>query len=605
MKKRVSVRSYVRNGFCLLTEKMNDYNVKKKLRILYLFCVLLPLILTDGVVLLVANRSNWKEQLHELENIAGAVRYSLTSTVEDAAAVAINIYTNRYINEFLNATYDSPLDYYNSYLRQTRESLLKSSGGSTNFIVTMYADNETIINGGEFARLETVADTPWYRYLRDSEETVVLYCYYDTQRTPVIDARRRLLLLRKLNFYRRDSREKVLKIELNFSGIVRDLAEMNYGAPVYVCTGDQILFSNAGHGDARKDFDIFREWQRIGFSESIQLYGMDLDLYILETDQGALRRIRKGLPLILLLICINALLPWILVKMINKSFTERLRELSRVFDSGDKEKPGGIASREIALEQIAHVRGKDEIGALMRGYNHMAARINELIQTVYKETLKKQEMDIARQSAELQALHSQINPHFLFNALESIRMHSVLKGERETASMVEKLAKMERQYVEWGEDLVTVREEAGFVADYLELQKYRYGDRLSYRIELAPECLEFRIPKLTLLTFTENACVHGMESKSACGWIFVRAYPEGKAVCLEIEDTGKGIPEPQLSKLLEKMKNASIRNLKGKGQVGIINACLRLKMMAGHVAEFGLESEEGSGTTVTIKIVGS
>lgn len=73
------------------------------------------------------------------------------------------------------------------------------------------------------------------------------------------------------------------------------------------------------------------------------------------------------------------------------------------------------------------MRGKDEIGILMESYNLMAGRINDLIQTVYKDRLKEQEMDIARQKAELLALHSQINPHFLFNALESIRMHSLLK----------------------------------------------------------------------------------------------------------------------------------------------------------------------------------
>ena len=84
----------------------------------------------------------------------------------------------------------------------------------------------------------------------------------------------------------------------------------------------------------------------------------------------------------------------------------------------------------------------------MRNYNRMVARTNELIQIVYKNKIKEQEMLVERQNAELLALHSQINPHFLFNALESIRMHSLLKNEYETADMVEKLALMQRQYVE-------------------------------------------------------------------------------------------------------------------------------------------------------------
>lgn len=84
-------------------------------------------------------------------------------------------------------------------------------------------------------------------------------------------------------------------------------------------------------------------------------------------------------------------------------------------------------------------------------------------------------------------MHSQINPHFLFNALESIRMHSILKQENETADMVEKLALMQRQYVEWGADCVEIEQEIEFVKAYLALQKYRFGERLNYDINISPK----------------------------------------------------------------------------------------------------------------------
>ena len=147
----------------------------------------------------------------------------------------------------------------------------------------------------------------------------------------------------------------------------------------------------------------------------------------------------------------------------NRSFTQRISELSKVFETVGGEH----------LVPISYVRGKDEIGSLMRNYNRMVARTNELIQIVYKNKIKEQEMLVERQNAELLALHSQINPHFLFNALESIRMHSLLKNEYETADMVEKLALMQRQYVEWGNDSVEIRREMEFVRAYLGLQKHR------------------------------------------------------------------------------------------------------------------------------------
>ena len=211
-------------------------------------------------------------------------------------------------------------------------------------------------------------------------------------------------------------------------------------------------------------------------------------------------------------------------------------------------------------------------------------------------------MLVGRKNAELLALHSQINPHFLFNALESIRMHSILKKENETADMVEKLAVMQRQYVEWGEDFVTVSQELEFVKAYLALQKYRFGDRLNYSLEVEEDCRICKIPKLTVVTFVENACVHGIESKAAPGWIFVRIYMEKEQFVIEVEDTGNGMDEETQSELLYKMQHADIDMLRTKGRVGIVNACLRLKMMSEQQAGFELEGEEGMGTMVVIHI---
>ena len=266
--------------------------------------------------------------------------------------------------------------------------------------------------------------------------------------------------------------------------------------------------------------------------------------------------------------------------------------MSDVFQRVDDEK----------LVEIQNVRGKDEIGSLMKNYNRMVQRINALIRTVYIGKMKEQEMMVARQNAELLALHSQINPHFLFNALESIRMHSILKKEMETADMVERLALLQRRYLEWGEDYVEIDQEIKSVRDYLELQKYRFGERLSYSIEIEEECGQYKIPKMSIVTFVENACVHGIESKTSPGWIFVRVYKGTEDLCLEIEDTGIGMEEVFREELLEKMRGASMDMLKEKGRVGIINACLRLKMMTQNEVSFELDGEKSVGTIVGIRI---
>ena len=231
-----------------------------------------------------------------------------------------------------------------------------------------------------------------------------------------------------------------------------------------------------------------------------------------------------------------------------------------------------------------------------------AALITRINKIAYNYRLREQDMVLTRQHAELLALHSQINPHFLFNALESIRMHSIIKKESETAYMVEKLAKLQRQYTEWDQDNVLIKQELEFVENYLELQKYRFGDRLSYSIEAADECLNYKVPKLTIVTFIENACVHGIESKITNGWIFLRIYEKENMLYIEVEDTGNGMSEEEVSDLVTSMREASIDMLQRKGRVGVINASLRLKMVTEDKAVFDVDSEEGIGTIVTIKI---
>jgi two-component system sensor histidine kinase YesM len=231
----------------------------------------------------------------------------------------------------------------------------------------------------------------------------------------------------------------------------------------------------------------------------------------------------------------------------------------------------------------------------MKNYNKMSDRMNQLIQTAYVDKLKQQEMDIARQNAELLALHSQINPHFLFNALESIRMHSLLKNEKETSEMVEHLAVMQRVNVDWHSDSVSVEEELKFIQAYLELQKYRFGERLNYNLDVSPDCYKAMLPKLSIVTFVENACVHGIESKTEPGWIFVRIYKTDTEMVFEIEDTGIGMDEEVLNRIGENFYTTKPR---GTG----LGVSLSKEIIKLHGGVMKYESVLDKGTTVFIDL---
>ncbi len=568
-------------------KRLNDLSLRKKLRYLYYFCILVPIALTDAVILLSLTQAERSEQRRQMADVASAVQYSVKTFAETPSVIARTIYLDSSVMNFLETDFADPAAYFAEYQRIVTQSVLSGIGHIDNSVVTIYADNERIINGGEFSKVSSVREEEWYRKFTESPYDPQLIIY-DTQ-----EDGRVISLVRDLGRSPRSKKgERLVKIDFNYSSLAMNIGNMNYEYPVFICLGDETVLSSQGPNNQREAFTRFTRAREVGLEESFDLYGETLTVRVLRRTNSVVSFLRDQAPILFLLILFNILSPRIIMDLIERSINTRLYRLGDVFNTVDSEE----------LIPIPGDNGRDEIGGLMDNYNRMAVRMNDLIDQVYRNRLREQEMDIARQNAELLALQSQINPHFLFNALETIRMHSILKDEHETADMVEKLAIMERQNVDWSTDTDTVRRELEFVEAYLALQKYRFGDRLNYRVEAEAECEDILVPKLTITTFVENACVHGIESKTNPGWIFVRVNTDGEELVMEVEDTGGGMEEDEVRLLTERMRSASIDMLREKGRVGVVNACLRIRMMTDNTAVFDLESEKGIGTVFTVRI---
>ena len=386
--------------------------------------------------------------------------------------------------------------------------------------------------------------------------------------------------------------EKMLMIEMGYNSFASELTKLDLDFDVYLCDGHTVLLSNREDSRAQNPYNPITFDREKAYAREIELYGNRYWIYAVPRKTDFWHYFGKYSGVLIGLIILNVLLPILMMQLIEKSITIRIEKLQRKFEDVKTEE----------LDVIERIEGDDEITSLMKSYNQMALRINELIESVYKGRMREQEISIAKQKAELLALHSQINPHFLFNALESIRMHSLVRNENETADMVGKLALMERTYVSWGEDMIPLQREMDFVDAYLTLQKYRFGDRLNYKFSIPSDCRQCTIPKLTIVTFVENACVHGVERKANPGWIFVNAYKEAGWLRLEIEDTGIGIDEEEAEEIRERIRNISVENMNGKKHVGMMNAYLRLHLFSKGRAEFELETEKDVGTTVRIGI---
>lgn len=177
---------------------------------------------------------------------------------------------------------------------------------------------------------------------------------------------------------------------------------------------------------------------------------------------------------------------------------------------------------------------EDEIGKLGHSFNNMVREINRLIEEVYvKQYLLKE--------AEFKALKAQVNPHFLYNALESIKWMAKLENKEGAILMVTALGKFLRYSISSKGDIVTVKEDIEQINNYLTIQKIRYGDKISVSIEIEEDIYNKNILKLLLQPLVENAIIHGLEQKRDCGSLWIKGYKLKDDLCFEIIDDGVGI----------------------------------------------------------------
>ena len=569
----------------------NNIELKTKMAIVYIACILIPLVVTDSFILYTVNVKEKQQIMQQDKEVADSVQVLLNDFISYSETISSGISRNSQINAFLSKNFKDAHEYYSEYVRFMNNSFFESMTGFENTKITLYSDNSTMSNGGHVIKLKSVINAPWYKELQYDDRDIRLLFVFDNWENKQQEERRKIYFLRKFNGGY-NSQERFMRIEVDYSTTSRKLMNQMYDRGVYLCKDDRILLSNEINNNLTDDYIVFDKYDDVSYVQSFVKYGDEYQIYIMKSNSSILDYLKRNFAMLIVVLGFSIMLPILFIIIFNYTIVTRLQKVEQAFKN----------SGEDNLTKIEEVEGTDEIGSLMSNYNIMADRINELIQIVYKNKLIEHENNIARQKAELLALHSQINPHFLFNALESIRMHSIIKNEDTTAEMVAKLAMLERQYVEWGDDLIEVSKEIKFVEAYLELQKYRFGDRLSYEIDVDDDCMDVRIPKLTIVTFAENACVHGIESKSSNGWVFVRVHKSNEKLVIEVEDTGGGMDEATVANMLEEGRNVSIEKIKNKKHVGVYNALLRLKIFTDDKSEFVIESEEGVGTLVQIII---
>lgn len=228
----------------------------------------------------------------------------------------------------------------------------------------------------------------------------------------------------------------------------------------------------------------------------------------------------------------------------------------------------------------------------------MIVDIQRLLAEIYQERLHAEQLYARQKEAEFKMLASQINPHFLYNTLETIRMKARVNHQTEIEELVKMLAKILRNNVRAGNRDVTLGQELDLVESYLKIQQYRFDERLEYMIAVEEGLEEEEVLPLILQPIVENSIIHGLESKEGVGHIKIRARREKEDFLVVVEDDGMGISSEKLRQLRERLNSRE----PNRTHIGVSNVHQRLRLKYGNGYGLVIESEEGSYTRVVMRI---
>lgn len=285
---------------------------------------------------------------------------------------------------------------------------------------------------------------------------------------------------------------------------------------------------------------------------------------------------------------IQLLLLLAIITLITALFTSWL--LSQLLDRPLRRLASAMEHFEASADHFTYhpVGGTREVQELSCSFGHMVMRIQQLMNTVREE-------EVNLRKTELKALQAQINPHFLYNTLDSIAWMCEQGRNADAVNMVHALAKLFRISISKGHELIPIAKEIEHAESYLQIQKYRYKNRFTYHFHVDSSCLEYLCNKITIQPFLENAINHGLDLMVDEGRIDVSVFPEGDDILFHVEDNGVGMSQEQIDAIMA-------QGPKEHGGIGIRNVNDRLQIYFGKEYGVKISSQLDMGTCVEIRM---
>ena len=582
----------------LIKNIINNIKIRTKLIISYLSIVIVTVLIVG--VYLISRMNNIV-----VENAIKEGRYnnnSVKSRMEEVLKLAINtsdmIYQDDNLHSMLKREYDNygqVVSAYNEYtiLRDYLKYYNEFNG------VEMYVDNDTLLSAtGIFKVTDEIRESSWYKKAIE-DKGIITWLYKKDETTGNYS----LSLVRAINSTSR-GHIGVLVISINPNYLANIVNDERYKTSILV--DGRVIYSNdlkvgeiadLGRSEAEASYyyEINEEFNENGdhlilntfkldksFNNTFQvLVNVPVDIITMESSTV----INKGI----LIIGVAIMSSLIVILYFSKNFSDRINILRSEMHKVVK----GNFNIKKSMD------GNDEISEVYDDLYIMMESINKLIDEVYIRKIQQEKLMVKQKEAEFKMLASQINPHFLYNTLETIRMRAFCSGDRELASIVKKLGKIMRRNLEVSNQNVSFESELELVKNYLEIQELRFKGKVEHEFNIEVNAKKYNILPLLLQPIVENAFVHGLEGTKEKGKIIVSAFEDFGYLLVEISDNGCGMSRERLEFINDNLGKTNKKE-NGHQSIGMGNINERIKIFYGDKYGIHVFSELNVGTKIVL-----
>lgn len=578
--------------------------ISTQLAVAYLLAIVLPITILGGMMMRITyvNQKSYHADL--LESYNAGIKRTMYEITSQMYTFSESIVYNDELIEFLRGEYETEHELRAAAREITlMDDYMKSYAGIDEVLV--YIDREDMINYGQYrVPTEEIKATDWYQ--KAQSQFSPFWISYRTKNPTNNEYVWRLALVRKMILVGGD-KEAVVMIKVKDSYLSSRIGTQEYLTMISV-DDTPVSFSNMTKYYGTMPLFNFSATEKYDYGGVTELEGDEVlfhvssldisrtssDIYLMTYDVSAIENIERMITQYAAVMSVTMLLTMFILFFFSRSIVRQVKVLRAEM---------GKASRGKYKEMQTGIRASKELKEAFDDLLIMVKNIQEMEAAQYEAEIKEQNIQNEQQKMEFKMLASQINPHFLYNTLESIRMKAFTAGDKEVATAIKLLGKAMRYVLEnTGTTDTSLQAEIDHISTYLQIQKLRFGDRINYQVIVQPGLNpeEYRILPLLLQPIVENAIVHGLEGKDSDGMFWFAIYIIDGTVYVDISDNGCGMDEATLREVMTKVQDYTKK--RRKSSIGLYNINRRIKLNYGEQYGLDIQSTLGEGTMVRVTI---